>query len=110
MSEQTSAQEERVAKAIQAAHNDGNGSGWGYDCAFDDAIARDAARAALSVLPPSDAERKLAAVLDLHKPVDIEPSETICGECSHALPDGTYEPMVDWPCPTIALLDSEATS
>lgn len=53
---------------------------------------------------------KLAEVRELHKPVDIEPSETICGECSHALSDGTYEPMVDWPCPTIALLDGEATS
>lgn len=58
----------------------------------------------------SDLQATLAAVRELHKPVDVEPSETICGECSHALPDGTYEPMVDWPCPTIALLDGEATS
>lgn len=65
MSNQNDGIVEQMAKAIQDAHNDGNGSRWGYDCAFDDAIALNAAHAALSVLPPSDAERKLAAVREL---------------------------------------------
>ena len=42
----------------------------------------------------------------LHRPVDIEPSETICGECSYRLPSGRYlQPVVEHPCPTITALD-----
>ena len=42
----------------------------------------------------------------LHRPVDIEPSETICGECSYRMPNGRYlQPVVDHPCPTTAALD-----
>ena len=41
----------------------------------------------------------------LHRPVDIEPSETICGECSYRVPNGRFQPVVDHPCPTIAALD-----
>ena len=42
----------------------------------------------------------------LHRPVDIEPSDTICGECSYRMPNGRYlHPVVEHPCPTIAALD-----
>lgn len=42
----------------------------------------------------------------LHRPVDIEPSDTICGECSYGLRNGRYlPPVVEYPCPTIAALD-----
>ncbi len=41
----------------------------------------------------------------LHHPVDVEPSETICGECSYRMPNGRYLPVVEHPCPTIAALD-----
>ena len=43
----------------------------------------------------------LKAVLELHRPVDVEPSDTICGECSFQLPNGRYfGKVVEWPCPT----------
>ena len=41
----------------------------------------------------------------LHHPVEIEPSETICGECSYRMPNGRYLPVVEHPCPTIDALD-----
>lgn len=42
------------------------------------------------------------AVLEPHKPVDIEPSDTICHECSFQLPNGRYiVKIADWPCPTV---------
>ncbi len=41
----------------------------------------------------------------LHRAVDIEPSETICHECSIELPDGSYVEIEDHPCPTIVALD-----
>lgn len=44
----------------------------------------------------------------LHRPVDIEPSETICGECSYRMPNGRYlQPVVEHPCPTIAALNGD---
>lgn len=43
----------------------------------------------------------LQAVLDLHKPVDVEPSETICSACSNRLPNGRFMPTVEYPCPTV---------
>lgn len=60
-----------------------------------DAIAeRDAALAAI--------ERVRA----IHRPVEIEPSSTICGECSFKLPNGKFFGKVEeWPCPTLAALD-----
>lgn len=42
----------------------------------------------------------------LHRPVEIEPSSTICGECSHRMPNGRYMPVVEYPCPTRAALDA----
>ena len=44
------------------------------------------------------------AVLALHRPVEVEPSDTICAECSTRLPNGRYMPTVEWPCPTAAAL------
>ena len=41
----------------------------------------------------------------LHHPVEIEPSGTICGECSYRMPNGRYLPVVEHPCPTIDALD-----
>ena len=54
--------------------------------------------------------RRLRAAEDrvraLHRPVEIEPSDTICGECSYGLRNGRYlPPVVEYPCPTIAALD-----
>lgn len=43
----------------------------------------------------------LQAILDLHKPVDVEPSDTVCGECSNSLPNGRFLPIVEYPCPTV---------
>lgn len=43
----------------------------------------------------------LQSVLDLHKPVDVEPSETICAVCSTRLPNGRFMPTVEHPCPTV---------
>lgn len=45
------------------------------------------------------------AVLALHRPVEVEPSDTICSECSTRLPNGRYLPTVEWPCPTAALAE-----
>ena len=42
------------------------------------------------------------AALELHRPVEIEPSDTICGECSYRLPNGRYFGKVEyWPCATV---------
>lgn len=44
----------------------------------------------------------LRGVLEMHQPVEIEPSDTICGECSYRLPNGRYFGKVEyWPCPTV---------
>ena len=46
----------------------------------------------------------LTAVLDLHRPVDVEPSETICHGCSTLRGSGEnarYFPFEDYPCPTV---------
>ena len=49
----------------------------------------------------------IAKVEALHRPVEIEPSDTICGECSYQLPNGHYFGKVEeWPCPTIRALGS----
>ena len=49
---------------------------------------------------------QLDAVRSLHYPVEIEPSDTICGECSYQLPNGRYlGKVVEYPCPTIHALE-----
>ena len=52
---------------------------------------------------------KISKALELHRPVDIEPSETICGECSFQLPNGKYfGKIVEHPCATVAILSGGA--
>lgn len=52
-----------------------------------------------------DQQARIEAVLGLHHAVEIEPSDTICGECSFRLPNGRYfGKLVEWPCPTVELL------
>lgn len=42
----------------------------------------------------------------LHEPIEIEPSDTICGPCSFLLPNGRYFGKVEeYPCPTVLLCD-----
>ncbi len=42
----------------------------------------------------------------LHEPVEVEPSDTICGPCSFLLPNGRYFGKVEeYPCPTVRLCD-----
>lgn len=49
----------------------------------------------------------LRAVLDLHRPVEVEPSDTICGDCSFQLPNGRYFGKVEeWPCPTVRAVEA----
>ena len=48
----------------------------------------------------------LQAVLDLHQPAEVEPSETICGECSNALPNGRFLPIAEYPCPTVQAIQT----
>ena len=51
---------------------------------------------------------RLDAARELHYPVEIEPSDTICGECSYQLPSGSYfGKVVEYPCPTISALGGE---
>lgn len=79
-------------------------------------LYRQAADAAFIAAARDDVPRLLAGVRRLqaadervralHRPVDIEPSDTICGECSYGLRNGRYlPPVVEYPCPTIAALD-----
>ena len=52
-----------------------------------------------------DYERLKKQIRKLHHPVEIEPSETICAECSFQLPNGHYfGKVVDYPCQTVKLL------
>ena len=44
----------------------------------------------------------LRAVLGAHTPIEVEPSETLCRECSFRLPSGRYlGKLSEWPCPTV---------
>lgn len=54
----------------------------------------------------TDGER---AVRELHRPVDVEPSDTICAACSTLRGSGEslrYFPTKEWPCATIQALDA----
>ena len=90
------------------------GGAGGTDNLADDVLEADAEfiAHARSDAPALLAEvRRLQAagerVRALHRPVDIEPSDTICGECSYRMPNGRYlQPVVEHPCPTIAALDA----
>lgn len=49
--------------------------------------------------------KKIQKVKDLHYPVEVEPSDTICAECSFQLPNGQFfGKVVKYPCTTIELL------
>jgi len=51
---------------------------------------------------------RLAAVEELHQPVEIEPSDTICGHCSFQLPNGKYfGKIVEYPCDDIKAVRGE---
>ena len=49
-------------------------------------------------------ERALRGVMELHRPIEVEPSDTICAACSNQLPNGWFLPVVEWPCPTVATI------
>lgn len=64
------------------------------------------ARDHLLAQEPTEAEK---AVRELHRPVDVEPSDTICAACSTLRGSGEslrYFPTEEWPCATIQALDS----
>lgn len=47
-------------------------------------------------------------VRELHRAVDIEPSETVCHECSVEMFDGHYfADAIEWPCATIRALEGK---
>lgn len=51
---------------------------------------------------------KLDSMRRLHFPVEIEPSYTICGECSMRLPNGKYfGQLAEWPCPTLQAIGED---
>jgi hypothetical protein len=70
-----------------------------------DWVQRDDGYWVLRLPDPRPPRAAIDAVLALHTPVDIEPSETICHECSWQLPNGQYfGKLVEWPCPTVQAL------
>ena len=76
---------------------------WTADAEFIAAARDDVPRLLAGVRRLQAADERVRA---LHRPVDIEPSDTICGECSYGLRNGRYlPPVVEYPCPTIAALD-----
>lgn len=57
------------------------------------------------------------AVMKRHRPVEVEPSETICAECSTLRGQGEtarYFPFTEYPCPTVRAitdaLDADTTT
>lgn len=51
-------------------------------------------------------EAAVHRVREVHVAVEIEPSDTICKECSFQLPTGRYfGKIVEYPCPTIQALE-----
>ena len=99
--------EELIAEVNLAREQDG-GLGALYNANAIDLVDRlaDALESATRVPEQGEASVAIERVRALHQPVDIEPSETICGECSFRLPNGTYFGKVEeWPCPTLAALD-----
>ena len=52
-------------------------------------------------------DKALEAVRALHKPVEVEPSETICSGCSTLRGQGEtarYFPFTEYPCPTVTAI------
>ena len=84
---------------------------WPLEGTWDDAVLFGRARDDIAALV-AEVERLRAQVNELaremHYPVEIEPSDTICGECSYQLPNGRYlGKVVEYPCPTIRALGGE---
>ena len=55
-------------------------------------------------------DKALEAVRALHKPVEVEPSETICSGCSTLRGQGEaarYFPFTEYPCPTVAKVEAK---
>lgn len=49
----------------------------------------------------------LTAVLALHERVEIEPSDSICRQCSFQLPNGRFfGKLTEWPCPTMEAIET----
>ena len=49
-------------------------------------------------------ERALRGVLEVHRPIEVEPSDTLCAACSNQLPNGRFLPVIEWPCPTVTTI------
>lgn len=61
---------------------------------------------ARTALPLRNAQ--VEAVLSIHRPVEVEPSATICSGCSTrrgTFPDFRYFPVVEYPCPTVRAIE-----
>ncbi|WP_437582708.1 ead/Ea22-like family protein [Paramicrobacterium sp. CJ85] len=80
-----------------------NTDGWVLDAEF---IAATDPQTVLALIERAEsAERRIAVVREMHRPIDIEPSDTICGECSLQLPNGHFfGKVVEWPCETVKAL------
>lgn len=80
-----------------------------FDLAAYEALAEASTREARNALAAATPHLRAAweqPIRELHRPIGIEPSDTICGECSFRLPNGDYfGKVVDWPCPTLDLLE-----
>ena len=83
---------------------------WHLEGTWDDAVLFGRARDDIASLI-AEVERlraQIDAAREMHYPVEIEPSDTICGECSYRLPNGRYlGKVVEYPCPTIRALGGE---
>lgn len=83
-----------------------------YDADDTDAYYIASAHNALPALLAEVREHRAmrARLLSEHFPVEVEPSDTICGGCSTLRGKGDslrYFPSVEWPCPVAALVDGD---
>lgn len=70
------------------------------------AVTRQVIAAAAPIIRADERRRVAEEVRALHQPVEIEPSDTICQECSFQLENGRYfGKVVEWPCPTVELAE-----
>lgn len=53
-------------------------------------------------------QAKIERLDKLHHPIEIEPPETICAECSFQLSNGDFfGKIVEYPCPTKLVLEED---
>ncbi|MBB2956988.1 hypothetical protein [Pseudoclavibacter helvolus] len=87
---------EQIARALFEADGrrnyDGSPTPWHILDLDEQAHYRKLADAVLSSLALEPEAR------EEHRPVDIEPSDTVCAKCSRRQGDGTYAETVEWPC------------